>query len=329
MKDPFGRVVDYLRVSVTDRCNYRCNYCMAEDMTFLPRKELLSLEELERLCAVFIELGVKKLRITGGEPLVRRDVMSLFQTLGQHLHQGELEELTLTTNGALLARHAQALFQAGVKRINVSLDTLQEGKFAEITRTGRYHEVMDGIEAAAKAGLKVKINTVALKGVNDDELNALVGWCGDKGYDLSMIESMPMGDVGEMRSDTFLALDEVQKTLSNDWTLTTSTKTTAGPARYVNVGETNQRVGFISPYSHNFCESCNRVRLTCTGTLYLCLGQDDSVDLREPLRAGASNEELKRVILEAIERKPKGHDFDAERLPDGAQVVRFMSTTGG
>jgi len=328
MLDPFGRAVSYLRVSVTDRCNYRCNYCMSEDMTFLPRKDLLSLEELQRISQIFIDLGVSKIRITGGEPLVRRDIMSLFQNMGSRLGDG-LEELTLTTNGALLERYAEELLESGVKRVNVSLDTLNEKRFKELTRLGDFQEVIRGIEAAAKVGLKIKINTVALKGINDDEFDALVQWCGDRGFDLTFIESMPMGDIGQLRDDHFLALDEIKKQLASNWTLTRSTLNTGGPSSYMEVAETGQRIGFITPYSHNFCESCNRVRLTCTGVLYLCLGQDDATDLRQPLREGASDHELKAIILEAIARKPKGHDFNEMRLADGAQVVRFMSTTGG
>jgi len=328
MLDPFGRAVSYLRVSVTDRCNYRCNYCMAEDMSFLPRRELLTLEELERISRVFIGLGVRKLRITGGEPLVRRDIMSLFRSLGARLGQG-LDELTLTTNGALLQRYAQQLFAVGVRRVNVSLDTLDEQRFRELTRLGDYRQVIAGIEAAAAAGLKVKINTVALKGVNDHEFDRLLAWCGERGFDLTFIESMPMGDIGQLRDDHFMSLDQVKQRLRQNWTLNPSSLSTGGPSRYQHVAETGQQLGFITPYSHNFCESCNRVRLTCTGVLYLCLGQDDAVDLRAPLRDGASDEELKTLILDAIARKPRGHDFDHTRLADGAQVVRFMNTTGG
>ena len=328
MLDPFGRAVTYLRVSVTDRCNYRCNYCMAEEMSFLPRKELLTLEELERITQVFIDLGVHKLRITGGEPLVRREIMSLFRNLGGRLGQG-LDELTLTTNAALLQRYAGELFEAGVRRVNISLDTLDPQRFAELTRTGDYAEVIRGIDAAKEAGLAVKINTVALKGFNDDEFDRLIGWCGERGFDLTFIESMPMGDIGNLRDDHFLALQAVREQIEQAWTLTPSDHATAGPSRYLQVRETGQRLGFITPYSHNFCESCNRVRLTCTGTLYLCLGQDDATDLRRPLRQGASDGELKGLILEAIARKPQGHDFDHTRLAEGAQVVRFMNTTGG
>jgi len=328
MLDPFGRAVTYLRVSVTDRCNYRCNYCMAEDMVFLPRRELLTLEELERIGRVFIELGVRKLRITGGEPLVRRDIMSLMRNLGGHLGGG-LDELTLTTNGTLLQRYAGELVEAGVQRVNISLDTLDPERFSGLTRTGDFTEVIRGIDAAAEAGLSIKINTVALKGVNDDEFDRLVAWCGERDFDLTFIESMPMGDIGELRDGHFLSLEDVRDAIEANWTLTPSGHTTGGPSRYVDVQETGQRLGFITPYSHNFCESCNRVRLTCTGTLYLCLGQDDATDLRQPLRDGASDAELRDVILEAIARKPKGHDFDHTRLADGAQVVRFMNTTGG
>jgi cyclic pyranopterin phosphate synthase len=328
MLDPFGRAVSYLRVSVTDRCNYRCNYCMAEDMVFLPRRELLTLEELERIAGVFVDLGVSKLRITGGEPLVRRDILSLFRNLGGRLGDG-LGELTLTSNGTLLQRYAAELADCGVRRINISLDTLDPGRFRELTRNGKHAEVMAGIDAAVDAGLQVKINTVALRGINDDEFDQLVSWCGKRGFDLTFIESMPMGDIGQLRDSHFLSLREVQDGIAQHWTLQASEYTTGGPSRYWDVAETGQRIGFITPYSHNFCESCNRVRLTCTGTLYLCLGQDDSCDLRTPLREGASDTELQQIIREAIARKPRGHDFDETRLADGAQVVRFMNTTGG
>jgi cyclic pyranopterin phosphate synthase len=329
MIDPFGRTVSYLRVSVTDRCNYRCNYCMAEDMNFLPRRELLSLEELDRLCSLFVDMGVRKLRITGGEPLVRRDILSLFRNLSRHLESGALDELTLTTNGALLARYAAELAACGVKRINVSLDTLNPLRFTELTRKGELAEVLAGIDAADKAGLQIKINTVVLKGVNDGELHRLVAWCGERGFDLSLIESMPMGEIGELRANHFMTLDEARAILDERWTLKPSDYRTGGPASYLQVAETGGRVGFITPFSHNFCEACNRVRLTCTGTLYMCLGQDDAADLRAPLRDGSSDEQVREAILAAIARKPEGHDFDAERLQDGAQVVRFMSHTGG
>lgn len=329
MIDPFGRTVSYLRVSVTDRCNYRCNYCMAEDMTFLPRKDLLTLEELDRVCSLFVDLGVRKLRITGGEPLVRRDIMSLFRKLARHLDSGALDELTLTTNGALLEKYAAELAACGVRRINVSLDTLDPGRFAELTRKGELAPVLAGIDAADRAGLKIKINAVALRGVNDGELVDLVGWCGDRGFDLSLIESMPMGEIGELRAGHFMTLDQARAILEERYTLSPSDYRTGGPARYWTVAETGGRVGFITPFSHNFCEACNRVRLTCTGTLYMCLGQDDAADLRAPLRGSTSDEALRQAILDAIARKPEGHDFDAQRLADGAQVVRFMSHTGG
>ncbi len=329
MRDPFGRTVDYLRVSVTDRCNYRCSYCMAEDMTFLPRRELLSLEEMQRLCMVFIDEGVRKLRITGGEPLVRRDIMTLFHGLSRRLVDGSLDELTLTTNGALLKRYAAELADCGVRRVNVSLDTLDPERFQALTRLGDIAPVLEGMAAARSAGMQVKVNTVALKGINDGELNRLLGWCGDQGYDLTLIESMPMGEIGQLRDDHFMRLDQARAILEEHWTLEDSNHQTGGPSRYADVRELGNRVGFITPYSHNFCESCNRVRLTCTGTLYLCLGQDDAVDLRAPLREGGSDEMLRTAILDAITRKPKGHDFDETRLADGAQVIRFMSHTGG
>jgi cyclic pyranopterin phosphate synthase len=329
MRDPFGRRVSYLRLSVTDRCNYRCHYCMAEEMTFLPRRDLLTLEELQRVAGVFIGLGVRKLRITGGEPLVRRDVLSLFRHLRPAIQSGKLDELTLTTNGTLLSRYAPDLVECGVRRINVSLDTLDPQKFTELTRTGDLPQVLEGIEAAAEVGLRIKINAVALRGINDGELPRLLDWCGARGFDLTLIESMPMGEVGDCRARHFMSLDEARTRLEAHTSLTPSDHRTGGPARYFDVAETGTRVGFIAPYSHNFCEACNRVRLTCTGMLYLCLGQDDSADLRQPLRDGASDAELRRVILDAIARKPRGHDFDETRLTDGAQVVRFMNTTGG
>jgi cyclic pyranopterin phosphate synthase len=330
MIDPFGRTVSYLRVSVTDRCDFRCVYCMAEDMTFLPKADVLSLEELDRLCNAFIRQGVRKLRLTGGEPLVRRNIMWLIESLGRHIERGTLDELTLTTNGSQLAKYADGLKAAGVRRINVSLDTLDEKKFAAITRWGRLGQVMDGLAAAKRAGLKVKINTVALQGVNDGEFDELVAWCGAEGHDLTFIEVMPMGEIGEeARLDQYLPLSRVRAQLAERWTLTESDYHTGGPARYVTVGETGGRIGFITPLTHNFCESCNRVRLTCTGTLYMCLGQEDAADLRAPLRASESDELLEGAILEAIGRKPKGHDFIIDRSHHGPAVPRHMSVTGG
>jgi cyclic pyranopterin phosphate synthase len=324
MIDPFGRDVSYLRVSVTDRCDFRCVYCMAEDMAFLPKQELLSLEEMERLCAVFIRNGVTKLRLTGGEPLVRRDVMWLVERLGARLGQG-LEELTLTTNGSQLARFAPALRAAGVKRINVSLDSLDEQKFARITRWGRLGQVMDGLMAAKAAGLSIKINMVALKDQNQDEFDDMIVFAGRHGFDLCLIETMPMGDIGEDRSAQYLPLSLVRARLARRWTLQPSTYATGGPARYETIAETGQRIGFITPMTHNFCEGCNRVRVTCTGTLYMCLGQDDAADLRAPLRASADDGLLDEAIAEAISRKPKGHDFVVGR----PAVRRHMSVTGG
>ncbi len=326
MIDPFGREVSYLRVSVTDRCDFRCVYCMCEDMTFLPKADLLTLEELDRMCSAFVGLGVRKLRITGGEPLVRRNILSLFRALGRLLVTGELDELTLTTNGSQLPKYAHDLARAGVKRINVSLDTLDSDKFRAITRWGEMDKVMAGLEAARDAGLAVKINTVALKGVNEDELTDIVGWCGERGHDLTFIETMPIGDVGEARSDQYLPLSAVRRRLERDWTLNDIDFKSGGPARYVSVAETGRKVGFITPMTHNFCESCNRVRLTCTGTLYMCLGQEDFVDLRTPLRASESDEPLIEAIHRAIAAKPKGHDFLIGR---GAAVSRHMNVTGG
>ncbi len=327
--DGFARTINYLRVSVTDRCDFRCEYCMAEDMTFLPKSEILSLEELERLCGVFIARGVTKLRITGGEPLVRRGIMGLFESLGQYLETGALKELTLTSNGSQLARYAQGLADCGVRRINVSVDSLDPDKFRDITRRGDLAVVLNGIEAARRAGLKVKINTVALRGINENELSAMVAWCGGQGLDMTMIETMPMGEIDTDRAAHYLPLSEVRERLAADWTLEASEFSTGGPARYLRVRETGQRLGFITPLSHNFCESCNRVRLTCTGTLFMCLGQDDAVDLREPLRASEKQDLLNAAIDRAMTLKPKGHEFV---IGDGAEtpaVARHMSVTGG
>ncbi len=329
MIDPFGRPITYLRVSVTDRCDLRCVYCMAEDMTFLPKAEILSLEELDRVCAAFIRLGTTKIRITGGEPLVRRDVMRLFDSLGARLGQGGLQELTVTTNGSQLVRHAESLVRAGVRRINVSLDTLDAQKFAAITRWGKLEKTLDGIFAAKAAGLAIKINAVALKGVNEDEYDAMLAWCGEHGFDLCLIETMPMGDIDGDRTDQYLPLSMVRSRLRRTWTLEDTDYKTGGPARYYTVAETGRRIGFITPMTHNFCESCNRVRLTCTGTLYMCLGQDDSADFRRVLRAGASDADLDAAIVAAIARKPKGHDFIIDRQHDRPAVARHMSVTGG
>ena len=326
--DPFGRAITYLRVSVTDRCDLRCTYCMAEDMTFLPKADVLSLEELERLALAFVRLGTRKLRLTGGEPLVRRDVMTLFQRLGQQIGQG-LDELTLTTNGTQLSRYADTLANAGVRRVNVSLDTLDADRFARITRWGRLPQVLDGIAAAARAGLHVKINTVALLGENEAELPDLLAWCGDQGHDLCLIETMPMGDVAGDRTDQYLPLSRVRTQLQQRFTLTPSDYATGGPARYYDVLETGGRIGFITPLTHNFCESCNRVRLTCTGTLYLCLGQDDQADLRRVLRSGADDAGLDAAIRAAIGQKPLGHDFVIDRRGAAPAVHRHMSLTGG
>ncbi len=329
MIDPFGRAITYLRVSVTDRCDFRCRYCMAEDMTFLPKKEILSLEELDRLCSAFVRHGVKKLRMTGGEPLVRRDIMKLFRSLSRHLASGDLEELTLTTNGSQLARFAHELADLGVKRVNVSLDTLDPDKFVAITRWGKLDKVMEGLEAAKDAGLQVKINAVALKGVNDDEVDKLIAWCGEEGYDLTFIEVMPMGDIGEQRIDQYWPLSMLRARLAENWTLEEIDYRTGGPARYMRVKETGGRLGFITPMTHNFCESCNRVRLTCTGTLYMCLGQEDAADLRAPLRASDDDTLLEQAIRAAIGRKPKGHDFIIDRRRRQPAVSRHMSVTGG
>jgi cyclic pyranopterin phosphate synthase len=327
--DPFGRKISYLRVSVTDRCDFRCVYCMAEDMTFLPKAELLSLEELDRLCSAFVRLGVRKLRLTGGEPLVRRNIMSLFRSLGRHRASGALDELTLTTNGSQLARHAAELVQVGVKRVNVSIDTLDPAQFTAITRWGKLDQVLDGVFAAKAAGLQVKINAVALRGVNEHEFDRMLAWCGEHGFDMTIIEVMPMGDIGPQRVDQYLPLSLVRTQLAKRWTLEDSDYQTGGPARYVTVRETGRRLGFITPMTHNFCESCNRVRVTCTGTLFMCLGQEDAADLRTPLRASPDDAGLDEAIAEAIARKPKGHDFIIDRRHRTPSVARHMSVTGG
>lgn len=329
MIDPFGRAIKYLRVSVTDRCDFRCEYCMAENMTFLPKSEVLSLEELDRLCTAFIEKGVEKLRITGGEPLVRKDIMSLLHNLGRHLKTGALEELTITTNGSQLARFADELVDIGVKRINVSLDTLDAQQFTRITRWGRLDQVLEGIQAAKEAGLKIKINTVAMRGVNDAEAMDLIRWCGDEGHDITFIETMPMGEIDGERADVYMPLSVLRAQISQHYTLEDSDYRTGGPARYATVTETGQRIGFITPLTHNFCESCNRVRVTCTGMLYMCLGQDDNADLRKALRADSDNTALNAAIDEAIGRKPKGHDFVIDRRTNAPAVSRHMSVTGG
>ena len=328
--DPFQRAITYLRVSVTDRCDFRCVYCMSENMTFLPKKELLTLEELDRMCSTFIRMGVEKLRITGGEPLVRRNIMSFFQSMTRHLDSGDLKELTLTTNGSQLHRFSNDLYDAGVRRINVSLDTLDEEKFARVTRWGRLPQVLKGIDAAQNAGLRVKINAVALKGFNEDELFKLTEWCASRDMDLTFIEVMPMGEMGEEdRLDQYWSLDDLRGELAKQYTLKDLAHRTGGPARYVELEETGQQVGFITPLTHNFCESCNRVRLTCTGELFMCLGQEDNADLRSALRASESDAPLEDAIRKAIGLKPKGHDFDYSRQEIEGQMTRHMSHTGG
>ncbi len=327
--DPFARPITYLRVSVTDRCDFRCVYCMAEHMQFLPKADLLTLEELDRLSTAFIGLGVRKLRITGGEPLVRRGIMGFLRQVSRHLGAG-LDELTLTTNGSQLARHAAELADIGVRRVNVSLDTLDADKFAAITRWGRLPQVLEGIRAATDAGLRVKINAVALKGVNDSELFQMVQWCGDQGHDLTFIEVMPMGEMGEEnRLDQYWPLSDLRARLAERYTLIDLAERTGGPARYVQLAQTGQKIGFITPLTHNFCESCNRVRVTCTGELFMCLGQEDNADLRAPLRASPDDATLRETIRAAIARKPKGHDFDYSRQAVAGQMTRHMSHTGG
>lgn len=327
--DPFGRSISYLRVSVTDRCDFRCVYCMSEDMSFLPKADLLSLEELDRLCSAFIDKGVRKLRLTGGEPLVRRGIMTLFASLSRHLDAGTLDELTLTTNGTQLPKYAAELKQHGVKRVNVSLDTLDPDKFRAVTRWGELDKVLAGIDAAQAAGLKVKINAVALKGVNEDEFPALIDWAHGRGMDFTVIEVMPLGDVGAGRLDQYLPLSMLRARLAERYTMEDLDERTGGPARYVRVKETGGKLGFITPMTHNFCESCNRVRVTCTGTLYMCLGQEDAADLRRPLRASESNDLLNAAITDAISRKPKGHDFVIDRRRSRPALTRHMSVTGG
>jgi cyclic pyranopterin phosphate synthase len=327
--DPFGRAISYLRVSVTDRCDMRCVYCMSEDMNFLPKRDLLTLEELDRLCTAFVGRGVRKLRITGGEPLVRRNILHLFRALGRHIESGALSELTLTTNGSRLAHHAKELVEAGVRRLNVSLDTLDPAKYKAITRWGDHAQTMAGIDAAQAAGLSVKINMVALKGVNEAEIVAMLEWAHARGFDLTLIEVMPLGAIGARRSDQFLPLNLVEARLKERFTLAEIDYRTGGPARYVHVLETGGRLGFITPLTHNFCESCNRVRVTCTGTLYMCLGQEDAADLRAPLRASQTDALLHEALDAAIARKPKGHDFIIDRDHTKPAVARHMSVTGG
>ncbi|HIF61414.1 MAG TPA: GTP 3',8-cyclase MoaA [Candidatus Pelagibacter sp.] len=326
--DSFERKISYLRVSVTDRCDFRCTYCMAEDMEFLPKKNVLSLEELDRLCNTFIDLGVKKLRITGGEPLVRKNIMQLFKSLGNKLGKG-LDELMLTTNGSQLDRYAEDLFKSGVRRVNISLDSLDENKFKKITRIGNLNKVIKGIFAAKKSGLKIKINTVALKGINNDEILRLVQWCGENKFSLTFIEVMPMGKIGEKRVNQYMPLTEVKSLIQAKYSITKDSLRTAGPATYMHCHETDQKIGFITPNTHNFCELCNRVRVTCTGEMYMCLGQQDKADLKTPLRKSENNQILKNIIHEAISRKPKEHDFIINRKKEEKFVPRHMNVTGG
>ena len=326
--DSFGRTVSYLRVSVTDRCDLRCVYCMAEHMVFLPKAEVLTLEELDRIASAFVGLGTRKLRITGGEPLVRKGFLDLVRGLSRHLKSGALDEITLTTNGTQLAQFAGPLADAGVRRVNVSIDTLKPDLFRRLTRGGDLTKVLAGIEAAQAAGLKIKLNAVALKDDNAAELPDLIRWAHDRGCDVTLIETMPMGEVEADRTDQYLSLTALRAELESFWTLTDLPLSTGGPARYVEVAETGGRLGFITPLSHNFCEACNRVRLTCTGTLHTCLGQEDAADLRAVIRGGASDEGLIEAIRNAVDAKPKGHDFRIERAAQPA-VARHMSTTGG
>ena len=326
--DPFGRAISYLRVSLTDRCDFRCVYCMSENMSFLPKSDVLSLEEIETICTSFINLGTKKIRLTGGEPLVRKNVLTLIKSLGSRIGSG-LEELTITTNGSQLSRFSDLLYEYGVRRVNVSIDTLNPELFKKITRWGNLEKVLNGLKAATKAGLKCKINAVALKGINEGELQNMIEWAHNEGHDFTIIETMPMGEISENRTDQYLPLSLVRANLRRKFTLTESDYKTGGPARYVKIEETGGRLGFITPLTHNFCESCNRVRLTCTGMLYMCLGQDDSANLRKELQAGKKGMELEKSIREAILRKPKGHDFEISRRASGPAVKRHMSVTGG
>jgi len=327
--DPFGRSITYLRLSVTDRCDFRCTYCMAEQMTFLPKKDLLTLEELERLSAAFIERGVRKIRLTGGEPLVRRGIMQLIEALGAHVKSGALDELTLTTNASQLSKFADDLVAAGVKRINVSLDTLDPDQFTSITRRGRLDQVLESLARARGAGLKIKINAVALKGINDHEIPSMIEWAHGLGMDLTLIEVMPMGETGENRMDSYLPLSAVRDELEKHWTLADIPDRTGGPARYVRVTETGGRLGFITPLTQNFCEGCNRVRVTCTGEIYTCLGQEGSADLRAPLRASVADSVLHQAIDDAVAHKPKGHDFAVQGDTMTGSMTRHMSHTGG
>jgi cyclic pyranopterin phosphate synthase len=329
LTDTFGRKVEYVRVSVTDRCNLRCTYCMSEDMQFLPKADVLTLEELERICGVFVRRGVRRLRLTGGEPLMRRGIMKLVQGLTRYLQAGALEELTVTTNGVRLREFAGPLAQAGVRRINVSLDSLDRATFARIARADVLPKVLDGIAAAQEAGLKVKINTVALKRDNAAELPRIIRWAHEAGMDITLIETMPLGIVDEDRTDQFLSLKSVRQELESFWTLNESLERGGGPARYVQISETGGKLGFITPLTHNFCDSCNRVRLTCTGTLFMCLGQEAAVDLRAPLRASADDTLLDAAIDRAIAAKPKSHDFMLPVRGDKPAVARHMSMTGG
>ena len=329
LSDPFGRSITYVRVSVTDRCDFRCVYCMSEDMNFLPKRDILSLEELDRLCSAFVSLGTRKLRLTGGEPLVRRDVMVLFKSLSRHLKSGALDELTLTTNGSQLARFAQELADCGVRRVNVSMDTLNPERFRQVTRWGDLDQVMAGIDAADRAGLKIKINAVALKDFNDHEAADMIAWSHGRGFEITFIEVMPLGEVTGQRADQYLPLTQLRTILSRRFTLEPSTHESGGPARYFDIKETGGRLGFITPLTHNFCESCNRVRVTCTGTLYMCLGQEDAADLRKPLRRSEGDGPLIEEIRSAITRKPKGHDFIIDRTTRRPAVGRHMSVTGG
>ena len=329
LMDPFGRAITYVRISVTDRCDFRCVYCMSENMTFLPKKDLLTLEELARLCGSFADLGVRKIRLTGGEPLVRRNIMWLVREIGREVKAGRLDELTITTNGSQLARFADELVDAGVRRVNVSLDTLDRERFERVTRWGKFDKVMAGIAAAKSAGLAIKINAVALKDFNEDEFDRMIAWCGGEGFDLTLIETMPLGEIDEDRTDQYLPLSTVRARLEQNWTLEDIPYKTGGPARYVEIAETGGRLGFITPMTHNFCEGCNRVRVTCTGTMFMCLGQEDAIDLRAPLRASESNEPLEAAITAGIARKPKGHDFVIDRVGARPAVGRHMSVTGG
>ena len=329
MIDQFGREITYLRLSVTDRCNFRCTYCMSENVEFLPKKDLLSLEELELVCSVFIDKGVKKIRISGGEPLVRKNIIQLFESLGKKLNKSNLKELTLTTNGSELKKYSNYLYDAGVRRVNISLDTLDEKKFHLITKKNNIQSVFEGIKAAQKSKLDIKINTVVLKGINDNEINNLISWCGSNKFDLTLIETMPLGNTDVIRSKNYLSLSKLKKELMNKWTIEDINFNSGGPAKYSYIKEADIKLGMITPMSNNFCSGCNRIRVTCTGKIYMCLGQNNSVDLKKALRSKKSYQSLENLINQSIIEKPKKHNFTTEELSGSSIIERTMNVTGG